>query len=111
MNPHGGPGGPGETASTYAAVREIDQFSNGMARLAALFSDHPELKWLSATTDPTGHVEIIVNAGTGILRDWVHALPTARRKQDLYSVHSGAAIEEILIEGPITVHVRPRGGQ
>jgi hypothetical protein len=96
------PGGPGQTAQVY----QVANFSNGMARLAQVFLDHPELVWLRANTNPDGHVDIIVNAGTGVLHAWVHALPSARRKQDLYSLHSGAAIEEILTDGPLTVHVR-----
>lgn len=104
------PGGIGETAGSYAAVAKVDSFSQGMSQLAELFQHHPELRWVQASTDPTGHVDIIVLAGTGILRDWVHALPNARRKQDLFSVHSGAAFEDLLIDGPLTVHVRPGGG-
>jgi hypothetical protein len=103
------PGGIGETAGTYKAVNDVAQFTDGMARLAELFLHHPELKWLQATTDPAGHVDIIVSAGTGVLRDWVHALPSARRKQDIYSIHSGAAYEELLVDGFLTVHVRDRG--
>lgn len=100
----------GETAGTYKAVQDVASFTAGMARLAELFVSHPELQWLQATTDPTGHVDIIVSAGTGVLRDWVHALPAARRKQDLFSIHSGAAFEELLLDGSLTVHVRPRAG-
>jgi len=37
-------------------------------------------------------------------------LPEARRKQDLFSLQSGAAVEEILVDGFLTIHVRPRGG-
>jgi hypothetical protein len=98
----------GETASAHA----VHSFSEGMTRLAALFSSHPELMWVRATADPSGRVDIIVDAGTGVLHNWVHALPEARRKQDLFSLQSGAAIEEVLIDGTLTVHVRPRvGGQ
>lgn len=104
------PDGPGLTGSAYAAVAKVDSFSQGMSRLAELFIAHPELHWLQASTDPSGHVDIIVTAGTGVLRDWVHALPAARRKQDLFSVHSGAAFEDLLIDGSLTVHVRPGGG-
>lgn len=100
----------GATAGTYKAMQDVAAFTDGMARLAQLFVSHPELQWLQATTDPTGHVDIVVSAGTGVLRDWVHALPSARRKQDIYSIHSGAAFEELLVDGPLTVHVRPRGG-
>lgn len=100
------PGALGETAAAY----QVAKFSDGMARLAQVFLDHPELVWLKANSNPDGHVDIIVNAGTGILHDWVHALPFARRKQDLYSLHSGAAIEEVLTEGPLTIHIRPKAG-
>lgn len=102
MTPHG----IGETASAYS----MQSFSEGMTRLAELLRSHPELVWVRASADPAGHVDIIVDAGTGVLHSWVHALPTARRKQDLYSLHSGAAIEEVLVDGSLTVHVRPRGG-
>jgi hypothetical protein len=99
-------GGMGEVAGVYA----VHSFSEGMARLAQLLTAHPELVWVRATADPAGHVDIIVDAGTGVLHRWVHALPDARRKQDLFSLHSGAAVEEVLLDGTITVHVRPRGG-
>lgn len=99
-------GGMGDTAGAYA----VHGFSEGMTRLAALFQSHPELLWVRATADPAGHVDIIVDAGTGVLHAWVHALPEARRKQDLFSLQSGAAIEEVLTDGSLTVHVRPRGG-
>jgi hypothetical protein len=104
------PGGPGITGSAYAAVAHIDSFSQGMARLAELFTSHPELRWMQASTDPEGHVDIIVSAGTGVLHSWVHALPTARRTKDLYSVHSGAAYEDVLTEGMLKVHVRKGSG-
>ena len=100
------PGGPGQTAGVYA----IQSFNEGIARLADLLKSHPELVWVRAMADTAGHVDIIVDAGTGVLHNWVHALPVARRKQDLFSIHSGAAIEEILVDGSLTVHVRPRGG-
>jgi hypothetical protein len=96
----------GETAGAYA----VAGFSEGIARLADLLKAHPELVWVRASADTAGHVDIIVDAGTGVLHNWVHALPTARRKQDLFSLHSGAAVEEVLIDGTLTVHVRPRGG-
>ncbi len=99
-------GGPGETAGTYA----VHSFSEGITRLANLLSQHPELVWVRASTDTAGHVDIIVDAGTGVLHRWVHALPEARRRQDLFSLQSGAAIEEVLIDGSLTIHVRPRGG-
>lgn len=98
--------GAGETAGVYS----VHSFSEGITRLADLLKSHPELVWVRASADPAGHVDIIVDAGTGVLHDWVHALPTARRKQDLFSLHSGAAVEEVLIDGSITVHVRPRAG-
>ena len=100
------PGGPGDTANVYA----VHGFSEGMTRLAQLFTLHPELLWVRATADPAGHVDIIVDAGTGVLHAWVHALPEARRKQDLFSLQSGAAVEEVLMDGLLTIHVRPRGG-
>ena len=96
----------GQTAGAYA----VAGFSEGITRLADLLRAHPELVWVRATADPAGHVDIIVDAGTGVLHHWVHALPAARRKQDLFTIHSGAAIEEILFDGSLTVHVRPRGG-
>ena len=102
MSPHG----PGDTAGTYA----VHSFSEGIARLANLLNQHPELIWVRASADTAGHVDIIVDAGTGVLHNWVHALPAARRKQDLFTIHSGAAIEEILVDGSLTVHVRPRSG-
>lgn len=106
------PGGIGQTASVYAAHAQVTQFSLGMARLSELFHDHPELRGLQATVDQAGHVDIIAYAETGVLRDWIRALPTARRSQDLFTLQSGAAIEELLIDGSLTVHVRPRtGGQ
>lgn len=102
------PGGPGETAGVYA----VHAFGEGMTQLAKVFLQHPELKWIQATSNPDGHVDIIVNAGTGVLHSWIHALsPGAHRKQDLYSLQSGAAIEEIVIDGPLTVHVRPGGAR
>jgi len=89
----------------------VHAFGEGMTQLAQVFLAHPELNWLQATSNPDGHVDIIVHAGPGVLRDWVHALsPAARRKQDLYSLQSGAAIEDVLIDGPLSVHVRPTGG-
>lgn len=100
------PGGLGATAGAYS----VQSFNEGIARLAELLRSHPELVWVRAMADPAGHVDIIVDAGTGVLHNWVHALPTARRKQDLFSLHSGAAIEEILVDGSLTVHVRPRSG-
>lgn len=99
-------GGPGQTAGAYA----VHSFSEGITRLADLLKSHPELVWVRATADPAGHIDIIVDAGTGILHNWVHALPAARRKQDLFSLQSGAAVEEVLLDGSLTVHVRPRAG-
>jgi hypothetical protein len=100
------PGGPGEAANVYA----VHSFSEGMTRLADLLRAHPELVWVRATATPAGHVDIIVDAGTGVLHQWVHALPEARRKQDLFSLQSGAAVEEVLVDQSLTIHVRPRGG-
>lgn len=100
------PGGMGEVAGAYSVHSAME----GIARLAELMKSHPELVWVRASADPAGHVDIIVDAGTGVLHNWVHAMPSARRKQDLFSIHSGAAVEEILIDGSLTVHVRPRGG-
>jgi hypothetical protein len=96
----------GETAGLYS----VQSFTEGITRLADLLKSHPELVWVRASADPAGHVDIIVDAGTGVLHAWVHALPSARRKQDLFSIHSGAAIEEVLVDGSLTVHVRPRAG-
>lgn len=92
----------GPTASAY----KVSRFADGMA-LAWLFSQHPELKGLAATIDQSGHVDIIAHAETGVLRDWIRALPTARHTQDLYTLQSGAAFEHVLIDGSLTVHVRP----
>ncbi len=99
-------GSMGETAGVHA----VHSFSEGMTRLAQLFTLHPELLWVRATADPAGHVDIIVDAGTGVLHAWVHALPEARRKQDLFSLQSATAVEEVLMDGLLTIHVRPRGG-
>jgi hypothetical protein len=97
----------GETASAHA----VSQFHAGMSRLAWLFSQHPELKGLQATVDQQGHVDIIVNAGAGVLHDWVHALPEAKRTRGLFSLQSGPAFEELLTADHLTIHVRPKGGQ
>lgn len=106
------PGGPGETGAAYATHAQLTAFGAGMALLAQVFTAHPELRGLQATVDHAGHVDIIAYAETGVLRDWIRALPTARRSQDLFTLQSGAAIEELLIDGSLTVHVRPRtGGQ
>lgn len=99
------PGAIGETAQTY----KVTQFRDGMARLAHLFQIHPELKGLQATVDRQGHVDIIAVAEPGVLHDWIHALPAARREKALFSIHSGLELEEVLIDGPLTVHVRPKG--
>lgn len=98
--------GMGETAGAYS----VHSFAEGMARLTALFTSHPELKGLAATVDSGGHVDIIVQAEPGVLHNWVHALPTASRTKGLFSIHSGSAFEEILRDGPLTVHVRPKAG-
>lgn len=102
------PGGMGEVAGAYS----VHSFAEGMARLTALFSSHPELKGLAATVDSVGHVDIIAVAENGVLRDWIRALPTAEHRRDLYSVHYGHEWEEVLVEGPLTVHVRrpPKAG-
>jgi hypothetical protein len=99
-------GGMGDTAGVYA----VHSFSEGMARLATLFQSHPELKGLQATVDQMGHVDIIAYAEHGVLRDWIHALPEAKRSKGLFTLQSGLAYEEVLTEGPLTIHVRPRGG-
>ncbi|HEY9373271.1 hypothetical protein [Streptomyces sp.] len=100
------PGGAGETAVVY----QVTQFRDGMARLAHLFRLHPELKGLRATVDEVGHVDIIAVAEAGVLHDWIHALPAARREKALFSIHSGLQLEEVLRDGPLTVHVRPKPG-
>lgn len=100
------PSGPGDTANVYA----VHIFSEGMASLAVLFSAHPELRGLQATVDQLGHVDIIAYAETGVLRDWIRALPAARHTHDLYTLQSGAAIEDVLRDGLLTVHVRPKAG-
>lgn len=96
------PGALGESAGAYS----VHSFAEGMARLTALFASHPELKGLAATVDSGGHVDIIAVADNGVLRDWIRALPGARHHKDLYSVHYGHEWEEVLSEGPLTVHVR-----
>lgn len=96
-------GGLGDTAGVYS----VHSFAEGMARLTALFASHPELRGLAATVDQVGHVDIIATAEPGVLRNWIHALPTARRERGLFTLHSGAAFEEVLREGSLTVHVRP----
>jgi len=99
------PGGIGDTAGVYA----VHTFSEGMARLATLFSSHPELRGLQATVDQLGHVDIVAVAEPGVLHDWIHALPSARREKGLFTLHSGPAYEEVLQAEGMTVHVRPRG--
>jgi len=99
-------GGMGDTAGAYA----VHGFSEGMTRLAQLFSLHPELRGLQATVDLVGHVDIIAYAEHGVLRDWIHALPAAKRSKGLFTLQSGPAYEEVLTEGLLTIHVRPRGG-
>lgn len=101
--------GMGETAGAYS----VQSFAEGMARLTALFQSHPELKGVHAEVDRVGHVDIIAVAEHGVLRDWAHALPTARRERGLFTLHSGATWEEVLVDSALnlTVHVRPRGGQ
>lgn len=100
------PGAVGETAGVY----QVAQFSEGMARLAGLFTAHPELKGLLATVDAAGHVDIVAHADHGVLRDWIRALPTARHTKGLFTLQSGPAFEEVLTEGSLTVHVRPMAG-
>ena len=100
------PGAVGQTAVVY----QVTQFRDGMARLAHLFQIHPELRGLRATVDEGGHVDIIAVAEAGVLHDWIHALPAARREKALFSIHSGLALEEVLRDGPLTVHVRPKAG-
>jgi hypothetical protein len=98
----------GEVAGVYAA----HSFTAGMTRLAELFSLHPELQGLHAEVDQAGHVDIIAVGEPGVLRSWIHALPTARRERGLFTLHSGPSWEEVL-QAPdldLTVHVRPRGG-
>jgi len=97
-------GGMGEVAGVYA----VHSFSEGMTRLATLFSSHPELRGLQATVDQLGHVDIIAMAEPGVLHDWIHALPAARREKGLFTLHSGPAYEEVLRIDNLTVHVRPR---
>lgn len=100
------PGGLGETAAAY----KTQSFTTGMSRLAALFVAHPELQGLHAEVDQAGHVDIIAVGEPGVLRAWVHALPAARRERGLFTLHSGAAWEDILTENGLTIHVRPSGG-
>lgn len=102
------PGGMGEIAGAYS----IHSFAEGMARLTALFQSHPELKGVHAEVDHVGHVDIVAVAEPGVLHDWAHALPTARRERGLFSLHSGATWEEVLqsSELNLTVHVRPKAG-
>lgn len=102
------PGALGSTAGAYS----VHSFAEGMARLTALFASHPELRGVHAEVDQVGHVDIIAVADAGVLHDWVHAIPTARRERGLFTLHSGASWEEVL-QSPelnLTVHVRPRGG-
>lgn len=96
----------GETAAAHA----VSQFHAGMTRLAWLFSQHPELKGLQATVDQRGHVDIIAYADHGVLRDWIHALPEAKRTKGLFTLQSGPAFEELLTADHLTIHVRPKGG-
>lgn len=100
------PSGMGDTAGAYA----VHSFAAGMARLAWIFQMHPELRGVQAVVDQTGHVDIVATAEPGVLHDWVHALPNARREQGLFSIHSGAAYEVVLVDEALTVHVRPVGG-
>lgn len=102
------PGALGETAAIY----KTQAFTTGMARLAALFVAHPELQGLHAEVDHAGHVDIIAIGEPGVLRDWSHALPTARRERGLFTLHSGAAWEDVLQESALdlTIHVRPKAG-
>lgn len=104
------PSGPGETAAAYSAHNHATAFGAGMALLAQVFTTHPELRGLKATVDEVGHVDIIAYAETGVLRDWIRAFPAATRTQGLFTLQSGAAFEDLLQEGALTVHVRPRGG-
>jgi hypothetical protein len=102
--------GPGETAAVYATHAQVTAFGAGMALLAEVFTAHPELRGLQATVDQAGHVDIIAYAEHGVLRDWIHALPAAKRTKGLFTLQSGPAYEEVLTEGSLTIHVRPRGG-
>lgn len=100
------PGALGETAAIY----KTQAFTTGMARLAALFVQHPELQGLHAEVDHAGHVDIIAIGEPGVLRDWSHALPAARRERGLFTLHSGAAWEDVLVDGALSIHVRPKAG-
>lgn len=99
------PSGLGETAAIY----KTQAFTTGMARLAALFVQHPELQGLHAEVDHAGHVDIIAIGEPGVLRDWSHALPAARRERGLYSVHYGQEWEDVLVAGELRIHVRKAG--
>lgn len=100
--------GPGETARTYAAVREIDNFAQSMAWLAQLFTTHPELRAVSASV-VAGKIDIIADAAPGVLRDWIRALDPVVHEESIYQIHSGVAYEDVLKAGRAVVHVR-RGG-
>lgn len=87
------PAGLGETAGVY--------------RLCTLFRDNPALHYRSITIHETGRIEVAVDGGSGVIRDWARALPAHRQAAGLAATAYGSTEAVVLTEDVLTVTVRP----
>lgn len=87
------PHGLGESAVVY--------------KLCQLFQTNPNLHYHSINISENGRVEIAVDGGRAVVRDWVRALPDHRETPGLARTAYGSTEAVVLTEECITVTVRP----